>query len=247
MKKALSAAALAMAAVSAQAAPAIDFSLLEDQNSFNSSTYDSYTTTENIVIDAFRYLGDGGGAEKYTQNNAYLWLKDGGGEHGLGVCSGAAGAANECAGFSTTDNGNGQYNELDNAGTTEIIRLKNESGNAWADVWLSSLDSSENARIYWSNSEYADLATTSYVDVPSGYWGGGAVEGSVLAALNTAGWDTDAAYLYFRAGPSGTDNDYLVWGVGVAAVPEPETYAMLLAGLGLLGFAARRRKRMQAV
>jgi hypothetical protein len=31
---------------------------------------------------------------------------------------------------------------------------------------------------------------------------------------------------------------------GVAApVPEPETYAMMLAGLGLLGFAAARRKR----
>lgn len=28
----------------------------------------------------------------------------------------------------------------------------------------------------------------------------------------------------------------------VAAVPEPESYAMLLAGLGLIGFAARRRK-----
>jgi hypothetical protein len=25
------------------------------------------------------------------------------------------------------------------------------------------------------------------------------------------------------------------------AVPEPETYAMLLAGLGLVGFAVRRR------
>ena len=28
----------------------------------------------------------------------------------------------------------------------------------------------------------------------------------------------------------------------VSAVPEPETYAMMLAGLGLMGFAARRRK-----
>lgn len=32
----------------------------------------------------------------------------------------------------------------------------------------------------------------------------------------------------------------------VAAVPEPETYAMLLAGLGLVGFMARRRKAKQA-
>jgi hypothetical protein len=32
----------------------------------------------------------------------------------------------------------------------------------------------------------------------------------------------------------------------LAPVPEPETYAMLLAGLGLLGFAARRRKQKAA-
>ena len=31
--------------------------------------------------------------------------------------------------------------------------------------------------------------------------------------------------------------------IGVNAVPEPETYAMLLAGLGLMGFVARRRKQ----
>lgn len=34
--------------------------------------------------------------------------------------------------------------------------------------------------------------------------------------------------------------------VAVAAVPEPETYAMLMAGLGLLGAVARRRKSKQA-
>ena len=34
------------------------------------------------------------------------------------------------------------------------------------------------------------------------------------------------------------------WVTGpVAAIPEPETYAMLLAGLGLLGFSARRRMK----
>ncbi len=33
---------------------------------------------------------------------------------------------------------------------------------------------------------------------------------------------------------------------GVAPIPEPETYAMMLAGLGLLGFMARRRSRAQA-
>jgi len=32
----------------------------------------------------------------------------------------------------------------------------------------------------------------------------------------------------------------------VTAVPEPETYAMMLAGLGLLGFAARRKRRAAA-
>ena len=34
--------------------------------------------------------------------------------------------------------------------------------------------------------------------------------------------------------------------VGVAPVPEPETYGMLLGGLGLIGFMARRRNKTDA-
>jgi hypothetical protein len=57
------------------------------------------------------------------------------------------------------------------------------------------------------------------------------------------GTGLDTLTLYERNDPGyiGLDN------VGVsAAVPEPETYAMLLAGLGLLGYVARRRKQKAA-
>lgn len=38
------------------------------------------------------------------------------------------------------------------------------------------------------------------------------------------------------------DYDDLVVGFKVAAIPEPETYALMLAGLGVMGFVARRRR-----
>jgi hypothetical protein len=54
--------------------------------------------------------------------------------------------------------------------------------------------------------------------------------------------------VFFSDGSSGTAS--LVqqdWALNqdlvINAVPEPETYAMLIAGLGLLGFAARRRQQ----
>jgi hypothetical protein len=39
------------------------------------------------------------------------------------------------------------------------------------------------------------------------------------------------------------DYDDFVVGVRVTAVPEPETYALMLAGLGAIGFIARRRRQ----
>jgi len=43
-----------------------------------------------------------------------------------------------------------------------------------------------------------------------------------------------------------TSRLYIDGSISVTAVPEPETYALLLAGLGLVGFGARRRKTATA-
>lgn len=47
----------------------------------------------------------------------------------------------------------------------------------------------------------------------------------------------------FGAGTSSAQLDAAKFGFTVTAVPEPETYMMLVGGLGLVAFAARRRKQ----
>lgn len=59
--------------------------------------------------------------------------------------------------------------------------------------------------------------------------------GSFVAYGNTAGISFDLPEDVLLTSDSGV---FLT----AAAVPEPETYAMLLAGLGMLGFTAKRRK-----
>lgn len=56
--------------------------------------------------------------------------------------------------------------------------------------------------------------------------------------------DSSTSTLRFTGSPSNTYYGAALDNVSVtAAVPEPETYAMLIAGLGLLGFAARRKQQ----
>ncbi len=68
------------------------------------------------------------------------------------------------------------------------------------------------------------LAPNAVITSSSGY-----LQGMVIAK----DWNGDFA-LHTAGGPD------------ILAVPEPETYAMMLAGLGLMGFVARRRKQSQA-
>jgi len=69
--------------------------------------------------------------------------------------------------------------------------------------------------------------------------------GSALARNGAVTMDTNT----ISTGCQGLQLDGGVVTVGdggvIAAIPEPETYAMLLAGLGLLGFAVRRRQKKE--
>jgi len=94
------------------------------------------------------------------------------------------------------------------------------------------------------------------VGASSWSWGGTNYTDGVLENYTTGPGGSDSISL-IHGGPvyvslalkTTNDNLYPSWGsfhVNVSAIPEPETYAMLLAGLGLMGFVARRRQRTAA-
>ena len=75
-------------------------------------------------------------------------------------------------------------------------------------------------------------------DVLRGNWGFGSVSTSHTVLLGAG------SYYYSVGSKTVAGGTYILGSaiVSAAPVPEPETYAMLLAGLGVVGFLARRRR-----
>jgi len=68
--------------------------------------------------------------------------------------------------------------------------------------------------------------------------------GTMLALaqpVGSYGFGDNSINLAYNLGTIGIDESVKIGYEYIMAVPEPETYAMLLAGLGLIGFSARRR------
>lgn len=70
--------------------------------------------------------------------------------------------------------------------------------------------------------------------------------GSTLQALGYDGNLASGAYSLTLTGTAQAKGSYSVALLAAAPVPEPETYSMLLAGLGLMGAIVRRRNKAGA-
>ena len=70
-----------------------------------------------------------------------------------------------------------------------------------------------------------------------GRWASNGTQGSEMTGLFFSLTDPNKAFVNIQHPSSGVDRL-----IEISAVPEPSTYAMLLGGLGLVGFVARRRK-----
>jgi hypothetical protein len=92
------------------------------------------------------------------------------------------------------------------------------------------------------NASHGWTHTTAGPNNGAGPWGTiGGIDSAARWVWYSSNGDTDPTT------PGHNHDEWLVFRIPVAAapVPEPETWAMLLGGLGLLGFAARRKKAIK--
>jgi len=143
------------------------------------------------------------------------------------------------------------------AGTTLFLDGQNKADQTWvfniADILATGANSKvqlinagANAQVFWNTGGYASLGAdstflgtvlaTTYISV-----GANAVV-SNLGASACGGLFSAASYVSIGAGAQVGSSGCSAFTSGItAAVPEPETYALFLAGLGLVATCARRR------
>jgi hypothetical protein len=157
---------------------------------------------------------------------------------GAAGCPGYAYSGTDCGYNVQTKSGNLTQYEAGQTVYSEMASLfydtlgnkayYNTSGDFQSDFGLANTGAFQNLQSYghWSGLEYAPFTTAA--------WFFNTYSGLQLYEGKAIGLFGEASNLYAMAVRPGD--------VLVPAVPEPETYALMLAGLAVVGAAARRRK-----
>ncbi|WP_343732136.1 PEPxxWA-CTERM sorting domain-containing protein [Duganella sp.] len=147
---------------------------------------------------------------------------------GLNLVSGSEQNNYEAPAFDTT-----KYLRTGCCGGSTTVTFDSGFGASYFGFYLGSADASNTLTVYSSDGTsrvYAEGELASLV--PSG-----AVGGSYYLGLYSTAGSVFTRIEFNTINPMETDNHAFI----LAAVPEPETYAMMLGGLALVGMAARRR------
>jgi len=131
---------------------------------------------------------------------------------------------------------------LSTLGSSQAADVSNLYSQSYASTSGNSVKSAAFQLALWELAKDDGVLTTGVVHTT------GSTNSSVVAAANSMIYDAQHAssgttQYSLNLYTNGYKQDYLVASMGsVTPVPEPETYAMLLAGLGLIGFTASRRR-----
>jgi hypothetical protein len=182
-----------------------------------------------------------------SQSSRGWWNQTG--FHGLtsdNYIAGVCGSSDICNG---SDNDDRNFFMFDLSGTkgsvsSANLRLSNMNANGYI-----SPNPSLTYTLYDVNSSLADVAASGsgrvdiYTDLGSGItYGARTMTAADSGFVIDIGLNANAlAYINSNLG-----NNTVAFGGAVGAIPEPETYAMMLAGLGLLGWVSRHRKQEAA-